>query len=38
MKKIIRQIINTIRNFFDRIIDEEAKRVDRFNRRILYGC
>jgi hypothetical protein len=38
MKKILKQVINAIKDIFNRIIDEEAKNVDGFNHRMLMGC
>ena len=35
MKKILRQIMHWIRNFFNRIIDNEARRVFDFTGRYL---
>jgi len=34
MKKIILQILDSITNFFNKIIEKEAERVDKFNRQI----
>jgi len=35
MKKIILRIARSIKNIFDRIADEEAKRLDQFYRQVL---
>jgi hypothetical protein len=35
MKRIFRQIVHSIRIFFNRIIDNEAQRVFEFNSRFL---
>ena len=35
MKNFLGKIIKVIINFFNRIIDKEAKRVDEFNNRVL---
>jgi hypothetical protein len=35
MKRIILQILNSITNFFNKIIDKEAERVFEFNSQVL---
>jgi hypothetical protein len=37
MKRIFLQILNSITGFFNKIIDQEAKRVIDFDNRILGG-